>query len=158
MTILWVLILSWGAMNIIVKNLITVVKQLLYENDFFNVKYMCYHQHGCPPGTRIDHMEANLQTVPRSHDVCSDHCLVHRIDRLNYTFINQYDNYNNQLAYIHNYPQNKSGGFYFLTFSCETGQLTILECLSYPVDVLQVCDSIWLCIYPRYFGSTYFAY
>ena len=113
-------------------------------------------QHGCPPGTRIDHMEANLQTVPRNHDVCSDHCLVHRIDRLNYTFVNQYDNYNNQLAYIHNYPQNKSRGF--LTFSCETGQLTILECLSYPVDVLQVCDSIWLCIYPRYFGSTYFAY
>ena len=65
-------------------------------------------QHGSPPVTRINHMEANLQTVPRYHDVYSDHCLV---------------------AYIHNYPQNKSGGSYFLKFSCETGQLTILECI-----------------------------
>ena len=105
-------------------------------------------QHGSPPGTIIDHMEANLQTVARNQYVYSYHGSVHKIDRLNYTFVNQLDNSHNQFVYLHNYPQNKPGGFDSLKFSCQTGQIIILECLSHPVDVLQVCDSIWLCIYP----------
>ena len=47
-----------------------------------------------------------------------------------------------QTQYIHDFPQNKPGGFYFLKFSYQTKQITILECLRHSVDVLQVCDTI----------------
>ena len=66
-------------------------------------------QHGSPPGTIIDHMEANPQTVPRNQHVYSYHGSVHKIDRFNYIFVNQLDNSHNQFVYIHNYPQNKPG-------------------------------------------------
>ena len=105
-------------------------------------------QHDSPLGSMIEPMEANLQPFLRNHCVNLYHGSVHKIDRFNYTFVNQLDNSHNQFLYIHNYPQNKPGGFYFLKFSYQTGQITILECLSHRVDALQVCDSIWLYIYP----------
>ena len=105
-------------------------------------------QDGSPPGTIIDCMVANPQTVPRDQHVYSYHGSVHKIDRFNDTFVYQLDNSHNQFVYIHNYPQNKPGGFYILKFTYQTGQMTILDCVSHPVDVLQVCDSIWLCVYP----------
>ena len=105
-------------------------------------------QRGSPRGSVTDHMETNPHIIPRNHYFDTQHASVHRIDRFNYTFASLSDNSYNQLVYIHNYPQNKPGGFYFLNFSYQTGQITILECLSHPVDMLQVCDSIYLCIYP----------
>ena len=85
---------------------------------------------------------------PGNHYFYGCYTSLHKIDRFNYTFVNQFDNSHNHFVYIHNYPQNAPGGFYFFYFSYHTGQITILECLSHPVDVLQVCDTIYLCIYP----------
>ena len=104
-------------------------------------------QHDSPTGTMVEQMEANRQTFPRNHCANLYHGSVHKIDRFNYTFVNQFDNSHNQFVYIHDFPQNKPGGFYFLKFSYQTGQITILECLSHSVDALQVCDTIWLSIH-----------
>ena len=100
------------------------------------------------PGSVIDHIETNPQILPGNHYFYACHTLVHKIDRFNYTFVNHSDNSHNQFVHIRNYPQNKPGVFYFLNFSYQTGQINILEGLSHPVDVLQVCDSIYFCIYP----------
>ena len=105
-------------------------------------------QHGSPPGSVIDHVKTNTQIFPGNQYSYGCHTSLHKIDRSNYTFVNQFDNSHNQFVYIHNYPQNTPGGFYFLNFSYHTGQITILECLSHPVDILQVCDTIYLSIYP----------
>ena len=104
-------------------------------------------QHGSPPGTMIDYREANLQPFPRNHCIHLYHGSIHEIGRFNYTFVNKFHDSHNQFVYIHNYPQNEQGAFYFLKFSIH-GQITLLECLSHPVGVFQFCDSIWLCIYP----------
>ena len=100
-------------------------------------------QYGSLPSTMVEHMEANHQPVPRNHCANLYHGSVHKIDRFNYTFVNQLDNSQNQFVYIHDFPQNKP----FLKFSYQTGQMTILECLSHPMDVLRVCDTIWLSIH-----------
>ena len=50
--------------------------------------------------------------------------------------------------YIHNYPQNKPGDFYFLKTVCGIPYISIYECLRYPVGALQFCESSWLCAYP----------
>ena len=104
-------------------------------------------QYGSPPGTMVEHMEANLQTFPRNHCANLYNGSVHKIDRFNYTFVNQIDNSHNQFVYMNNFPQNKPGCFYFLKFSYQTRQITIFVCLSHPVDALQVCDSVWLYIH-----------
>ena len=73
--------------------------------------------HGSPPGSINDHIETNSQMLPGSYYSYDCHASVHKIDRFNYTFVNKFDNSHNQFVYIHSYPQNKPGGFYFLNFS-----------------------------------------
>ena len=104
-------------------------------------------QCGSLPGPMVDHREANPQTSPRNHyaDLCRGS--VHKIDRFNYTFVNQFDKSHNQFVYIHDFPQNKPGGLLFLKVFLSDQTNDHIECLSHPVDVLRVCDTIWLSIH-----------
>ena len=99
-------------------------------------------QHGS--ASVIKHMEATHHPFPRNHGFQSYHSSVHKTDRFNYTYFDYFYNSANQLVYINNYPQNKLGCFYFFKFSCETGKITIFECLSHPMGALHVCGKISL--------------
>ena len=104
-------------------------------------------QHGSPPCPVIDHVETTTWVLPASSLAYNGHTPLYKVDRFNHIYVNQYDTSHNQLVYIHNYPQNSPGGFYNLTFSNHTGQITVHECLSHPVGALRVLDTIFLCIY-----------
>ena len=65
-------------------------------------------QHGSPPLSMIAHMEPDPKLLLQT-----PHGSLYKVDRFNYKFIEQSDSSVNQLLYIHNYPQNKPGGFYF---------------------------------------------
>ena len=78
---------------------------------------------------------------------------IHKVDRLNYKFVDQSDNSEIQFVYIHNYPQNKPGGFYFLKTVIGTSEIYISESLSHPVGALFVHETFWLCVYPAVSNS-----
>ena len=105
-------------------------------------------QHGSPPPPVVAHMKTDHQ--PSSQSINGS---IHRVDRLNYKFIDQSDNSENQFVYLHNYPQNKPGGFYFLKTIIGTSEMYIFESLSHPVGALFVCESFWLCINPAVSNS-----
>ena len=100
-------------------------------------------QHGSPPLSMIAHMEPDHKPLLQA-----PHGSLHKVDRFNYKFIEQSYSSVNQLVYIHNYPQNKPGGFYFLKTIHGIPHISIYECLSHPVGALYLCDSLWLCVYP----------
>ena len=72
------------------------------------------------------------------------------VDRFNHWVADTLNNAIFQYVYIHNFPQNEPGGFYFLRFCRYSGRITVHNCASHPVGALWVCDTVNLCIYPMY--------
>ena len=105
-------------------------------------------QHGSPPLPVVAHMETDHQ--PSCQLINGS---IHKVDRLNYKFVDQSDNSEIQFVYIHNYPQNKPGGFYFLKTVIGTSEIYISESLSHPEGALFVYETFWLCVYPAVSNS-----
>ena len=77
------------------------------------------------------------------------------VDRLNYWVADTLNNATFQYIYIHNFPKNEPGGFYFLRFCRYSGRITVHNCASHPIGALWVCDTVTLCIYPMYSDCQY---
>ena len=120
------------------------------QNNTDEVQYNNCHsipQHGSPL-PMIPHRKPNHKLLSQAPNVS-----LHKVNRFNDKFTEQSDSSVNQLVYIHNYPQNKQGGFYFLKTIGGIPHISINEYLSHPVGELILCDSIWLCIYPAVSGA-----
>ena len=117
-------------------------------------------QHSLPPGPwPVAHVETAHCALPHFDNALLSHHnnanVLYNVDRFNYCLPDTLNNADFYYVYIHNFPQNKPGGFNYLRLCRTSGRITVYVCDSHPIGALWVCDTFKLCIYPMFSNLQY---